>query len=156
MKNFRGVIAAAIVALAACAYSTQGDGSTYTTLDTKTVTGYPNGVAMQNGKGWAYNKTYPTLKTATQVPTVFAGSRSVTGSATFSVGLTTVRSVTATIADDPSLTATLVTAPSVATATTGWNTGAVTLVVWKPTSSSVTTPTTATVATNVNWVASGD
>ena len=76
------------------------------------------------------------------------GVASVTGSLAVTTGLTTITAAVVTLNADAALTG------HVATCTfTG---GTLTIKVWKPTSSSDTTPIAATAAKSVSWIAIGE
>lgn len=80
-------------------------------------------------------------------PTDPGGVVAITGTGTVTTVLNTITSVQATLKDNPSIAAFLVSAT--------WSGQTITLNVWKPTSSSNPTPIAATAAANVQWSAFG-
>lgn len=148
MKRF--ILATAAACLAAVAQG-QSDISTTMSFAGRRVTGYPNGIAMSPASPIFYYTNYPTDTSITSAPAVYAFTRLVTGTTSFTVGLNRITAVAATL-DTPSLTlGTIVTAPG-----SNFSSGIVRLAVYKPTSSSDTTPILSTAATTVSVIVAGN
>lgn len=119
------------------------------TVGSTKATGYPNGIVTGRGKSYRYTTSSigPTAA-VTARPEFSAGMATVTGSTTFTLtGITTPTYMVATLAQDASLTGNDVTTTISGTVAT--------IKVWKPTSSSDTTPIASATAKSVSWIAGG-